>query len=478
MSRSPSTDDTLEDLRWRRLADSEAVGEASRAEAEFVREYRAEGDAARAEQELLREIRARAHRPAPAGSEDDEALITAAVTRYLAAPTQGAAETPERPRWRPIVLLGGLTTGLAAAASWLLLASPAKDVPEDISTRPSQVAAAAPSPTVPAKAVLSLLRGPASRAGRPLEGAGPLALGGGPIDLGAGACVGIPGQLRACAQAEPTSAEPQMPPSAAAKLTLRSSALVLDGGRVEIEIEAAAPEVGIVFVRVAGVALLGDSAGVATITRTESAWELKVERGSLLVEVDGEARRLAAGDVLGSPSLGPEGSVADESAGEAGQDAGQEAGQDAAPTDATLDGENPTDTDSSERRPPASDPRELLGDAQRLRGAADYRGAARTYRRLIREHGATSIARTAQASLGQLYLGPLHSPAKALQAFRAYLRSAPTGAMAEEALRGQIDALRQLGKDTAADRTSEDFLRRFPRSSYAEGIRRGLEAGH
>lgn len=471
MNRSRSTDDTLEDLRWRRLADSEAVGEASRAEAEFVREYRAEGDAARAEQELLAELRARAQRAEPEDSGGDEALIAAAVTSYLAAPKRGPAETTERPRWRPLVLLGGLTTGLAAAASWLILAAPVRDVPEDIPTRPAQIAAADPSPTIPAKAVLSLLRGPASRAGRPLEDTGPLALGGGPLELGAAACVGIPGQLRACAQAEATSAEPRAPHLAAATLTLRSSALVLDRGRLEVEIEAAAPEVGIVFVRVAGVALLGDSAGVATITRTESAWELKVERGSLLVEVDGEARRLATGDTLGSPSLRPEESDAGESAGEA--DSGE------ATIDETIDGESPADTESSDRRPATSDPRELLGDAQRLRGAADYRGAARTYRRLIREHGSTSIARTAQASLGQLYLGPLHSPAKALQAFRAYLRSAPSGAMAEEALRGQIDALRQLGKDKAADRASEDFLRRFPRSSYAEGIRRGLEAdGH
>ena len=470
MKRSQSTDDTPEDLRWQRLADSEAVGEASGSEAEFVRAYRPEGDATRAEQELLAELRARAHGAQSAGGEGDEALIAAAVGRFLAAPIKSPIKsqptTAKPPRWRPIVLIGGLTTGLAAAASWLILASPMEDVPQDIPPKPAQIAVADPSPTIADKAELSLLRGPASRAGRALEGAGPLALGGGPLELGAGACVGIPAQLRACAQASPAPAEPRTPPQADAKLTIRSSALVLERGRLEVEIEAAAPEVGLVLVRVAGVALLGDSAGVATITHSESSWELKVEQGSLQVEVDGEPRRLVAGDVLVShglptPDQAGSGELAEP---ERSGDAGSE------------DPDNPESTGGSERRRPTSDPRELLGEAQSLRGATDYRRAARTYRRLIREHGDTSIARTAQASLGQLYLGPLQSPAKALRAFRAYLRDAPAGAMAEEALRGEIDALRQLGKDAAANRTSADFLRRFPRSGYAERIRRDLEA--
>ncbi len=308
---------------------------------------------------------------------------------------------------------------------------------------------------------MMLLRGPGIRSGRTLDEDEPLALGGAPLELGVGACVGIPGMLRACASSDPASSAAPAEFASAAELTLGGSALTLDRGRLEVAIEAPAPEVGVVWVRVAGVALLGDSPGVLTITREESSWELRAEEGPLHLEVDGEPRTLAPGEVLS-----------------AGSQRGSERLDENNSADDPEELQDPPgeSTTDPERRRPTSDPRELLSQAQRLRGSGDFRGAARAYRRLIRDHRDTSLAVTAQASLGQLYLGPLKSPSRALRAFRAYLRAAPRGAMAEEALRGEIDALRSLGQDKAARRSSSDFLRRFPRSGHAEGIRRDLEA--
>ncbi len=477
MKRSQATDDTPEDLRWQRLADAEAVGEASRAEAEFVRHHRGEGDPTRAEQELLATLRDRTRGP-DLESPDlgrDSALIAAAVNTFLATPSSAPAPATAAPRWRPRVILGGLSAGLAAAASWLLIASPARDVPENISSRPATIAEAPTAATAEAPAEaptaataeatpeLRLLRGPAVRSGRTLEEGEPLALGGPPLELRAGACLGVPGMLRACASSDPSSPSDPSGPSSAAEITLRGAALTLERGRLEVAVEAPAPEVGVVWIRVAGVALLGDSPGVLTITREENAWELRAEEGPLQLEVDGEPYSLAPGELLSAGSLGDAGSPGHEEVVTA---------EDPEALDETPGGSRA----NPERRSPTSDPRELLAQAQRLRSSGDLQGAARAYRRLIRDHGDTSLAVTAQASLGQLYLGPLKSPSRALRAFRAYLRAAPRGAMAEEALRGEIDALRRLGQDRAARRSSSHFLERFPRSSYAEGIRRDLEA--
>ncbi|MEZ4382609.1 MAG: hypothetical protein R3A79_14825 [Nannocystaceae bacterium] len=459
-----AADESAEDRRWMRLVDADAIDEATAEEAAFVRDYAGEGIAARAERELLRALR---RRGAPTGGPSratDDALVDAAVDRFLAARGGVAADARPSPptpapaprAWRPRLLIGGgLTTAIAAAASWLLLVGPGEDVHPDSTQDAARVAVAeveAPAPAERAPQGLALLRGEATREARAIvPGA---ALDDGPLALRPGACVGVGERLDACARE-------------AAQVTIRGAAVVLDEGALAVE--SAGPSATTVWVEVAGAVILSDGAAAYVIAVESERWALTVARGDVRVRLD-DARELVvrAGERLD----GPPGDLSVETPSDI--DAGAETdadadGADEAPTDAGV-----TRRDSLSR--PSSDPRTLLAEAQALRGAGDYRGAARAYRRLIREHGDTSLARTAQVSLGQLYLGPLGAPAKAQRAFDAYLRGAPAGAMAEEALHGKIDALRRQGKDSAADAASAEFLRRFPRSSYAAGIRRQLGA--
>ncbi|MCA9661895.1 MAG: hypothetical protein KC486_26380, partial [Myxococcales bacterium] len=363
----------------------------------------------------------------------------------------------ERPRWRPLLLIGGgLTTAIAAAASWLLLVAPGVDVQEDSSHEAPKIAAAeVEAPTENTPKGLALLRGDATRGARPLAPGD--ALGEGPLALRPEACVGVADLLDACSRE-------------AAEVTIRGAAVVLHEGALAVE--SAGPSATTVWVEVAGAVLLSDGPSAYVITVESERWALTVERGEVRVRLD-DARELLirAGERLDGPpsdlSVDTYEGIGAGSETDASADAG---------TDTT--GEMQADAGATRRDSvarPSSDPRKLLADAQALRGAGDYRGAASAYRRLIREHGDTSIARTAQVSLGQLYLGPLGAPARAQRAFDAYLRGAPSGAMAEEALHGKIEALRRQKKDSAADKASAEFLRRFPKSSYAAGIRRQLD---
>jgi hypothetical protein len=456
--------ESAEDRRWMRLVAADAIAEATPEEAAFVRDYVGEGRAARAEAEFLSELRERGATPANAAS--DAALVDAAVDRFLAGRGGAAATdnrtsaarpptpTADRPRWRPRLLIGGgLTTAIAAAASWLLLVAPGEDVREDSLTEAPKVAVAeveAPvkEPPPVASPGLRLLRGDAARDARPLAPRD--ALDDGPLALRPGACVGVVERFDACARE-------------AAYVTLRGAAIHLDDGALAVE--SADLSATTVWVEVAGAVILTDGPSAYVIAVEAERWTLTVERGDVRVRLD-DARELLLRE--GERLDGPPSDTTEET-GSALNDTDTD-------TDEATDtaDNNPTRRDSLSR--PRSDPRTLLGEAQTARGAGDYRGAAKAYRRLIREHGETSIARTAQVSLGQLYLGPLGAPARAQRAFDAYLRGSPSGAMAEEALHGKIEALRRQRKDSAAAKASAEFLRRFPKSSYAAGIRRQLDA--
>ncbi|MCB9701125.1 MAG: hypothetical protein H6711_04495 [Myxococcales bacterium] len=358
---------------------------------------------------------------------------------------------PEPRRWRPLVLFGGgLATALAAAASWLLLVGPRAELaPPEEAPRVAVAEGDAEVERAAGSEGLRLLRG-AATAG---EGGTPLAAGarleaGSSLALADGACVGVTALFEGCARGP-------------ASLRIRGAAIAVEGGALAFE--ASAPAASIVWVEVAGAVIRSDAPGAFALVVEVDHWELRAERGEVLVRLEGEGeaeRRLGAGEVLRIPPATPEDEDAADEAGE-----GEGEGDAGASTGDAAIG-------VGSRARPAGDPRALLAEAQALRGAADYRGAARVYRRLIREEGGrTSLARTAQVALGQLYLGPLGDPARALRAFDAYLRGAAEGAMAEEALYGKIEALRRLGREEAAAEASAEFLRRFPRSSYAAKLR-------
>jgi len=466
MTRPIPTQSTSADLRWQRLADAALVGEEPSSEANFIRDYPGESRATRAEREFMGALRRRgAERLDSADVDADEELVKHAVRSFLAAPEVDPAARMPSPtpigRGRRPLMIGGVAMGsLAAAASWLLLSTPAGERGEGGEDRLiaswSERAASArdvqstqppvqPPIEPPAESTLALtlLGGTLIQDGRSIEHqeGTDVALADGSLVLRPGACIGLRDRFRACGGTTGTTTT---------AVTIRGRGIELDRGTVRVEL--ARPEVGVVWVEVAGVALLGDAPGVVVIHREVETWNLSAEEGPVHLRVGGASEVLAAGE-----SLGGRAGLAD-------------------PTDAH--GDDPSEVpkaDPGARVRPSSDPRALLGEAQTKRGAGEYRAAAGAYRRLIREHGGTSLARTAQVALGQLYLGPLDRPAKALRAFDAYLRSAPGGAMAEEALHGKISALRSLRRSSAADQASADFLRRFPRSGYAAGIRRALD---
>jgi hypothetical protein len=451
-------DDTPEDRRWRRLVDASLGGDPlSPEDAAFLAVHRGDGTATQRERELLDALRG--GEPEATEAAADDALVAAAVDRFLADRAAAGASRPAVGRRSALVI--GLGVAFAAAAAWLLLIRPLGHVPEDTSSplaasaeatpdakdsraEPTpapqdSLAARSPAPVDAAERApvpkdipveLRLLGGDASAGRAPLALHQPLA--DGPLRLGDAACVGAADLVTACAEGE-------------AELRTRGAVLAVERGRVRVEVAPAA--VGIVWIEVAGVAIVSDEPGAVLIVAEPRRWQVTAQRGAHRLRQGGVERSLAEGETADSL-------------------------EQAVPADG---GRAKQGTAVKPR--PASDPGQLIDEAHALRGAGNYRAAARIYRRLLREHGDTSLARTAQVALGQLSLGPLGDPRGALSAFDAYLRDAPQGALAEEALHGRVEALHRLGREQDAAQAGAEFLRRFPRSRYAQDVRQRLGAG-
>ncbi|MFZ6183910.1 tetratricopeptide repeat protein [Nannocystis pusilla] len=450
-------DDTPEDRRWRRLVDASLGGDPLAADdAAFLAAHRGDGPATRRERELLDALRR--GEPDVTDPAADDALVAVAVDRFLAG-NAAASGAPRPASGRRSALVIGMGVALAAAAAWLLLIRPFGHVSEDTSSPlaasdpqdsraesihdpkdssgdspavKDSLAVRPPEPAPVPKDIpveLRLLRGGAGEEG-PLALQQPL--GDGPLRLAGAACVGAADRFTACAEGE-------------AELRVRGAVLAVERGRVQVEVAPAG--VGIVWVEVAGVAIVSDEPGALLIVAEPQRWRVTAVRGAHRLREGDRERSLAAGETADSVAQVV-----------------------------------PADADRTERGAPskprlASDPGELIDEAHALRGAGKYRAAARIYRRLLREHGDTSLARTAQVALGQLSLGPLGDPRGALSAFDGYLRDAPQGALAEEALHGRVEALHRLGRDHDAAQAGAEFLRRFPRSRYAQDVRQRLDGG-
>lgn len=203
-----------------------------------------------------------------------------------------------------------------------------------------------------------------------------------------------------------------------------SPELELVAGAATVASDASAPTSLQVVVAGTRVAIAGASEVVVTIERR--AWTIEITRGRASIDRDGSTLELVAGERL--------------------QGGG-----------ATV-------------RPAAPDPDDLLAQARALRSAGDLDGAARTYAKLIDAHRGSTVAHTAQVSLGEIHL-ERGRPKPALAAFDRYLRRG--GALAEEASFGRIRALRALGRDAAAREATASFERRFPGSAYAAKLRGG-----
>lgn len=83
-------------------------------------------------------------------------------------------------------------------------------------------------------------------------------------------------------------------------------------------------------------------------------------------------------------------------------------------------------------------------------------------------------ARSSDMTLGSLHL-QRGAAAAALEHFGRYLRAAPRGELASEALWGQAQALTALGRQSQAQERLRQLLERFPGSPYAAAARVKLE---
>lgn len=114
---------------------------------------------------------------------------------------------------------------------------------------------------------------------------------------------------------------------------------------------------------------------------------------------------------------------------------------------------------------------ELLMQAQQMRAARDWTGAAGTYQRLIQTYPDADESRAAFVSLGEIQLSKLERPMSALQHFNNYLAVAQRGPLAREALYGKIRALRALGRYGEESQAIAEFLERFPTAVRTREIR-------
>lgn len=185
---------------------------------------------------------------------------------------------------------------------------------------------------------------------------------------------------------------------------------------------------------------------------------LVVDRGEVEVEQhDGTRRKVEAGETV-TIRLPDGGAGVDE----------LEALEDEAPDEPKL-----------AQAPDAQEARQaraaLLRAAQEHVQQGERGRAIKAYRQLVDEHSGSREARLARVSLGRLYLEDGQA-SRALVQFRKYLRR-PGGQLREEALYGEIRALRALGRKDAEQQAIQRFLGSHPRSIYAAGLERRLDDG-
>lgn len=130
----------------------------------------------------------------------------------------------------------------------------------------------------------------------------------------------------------------------------------------------------------------------------------------------------------------------------------------------------PAEPALDEARPAAP---ELFAAANRARSRGDTALAMALYRQLQSEHPSSGEARASRLSLGMLQLQRAEAAA-ALEQLRQYRAESP-GGMTAEALFGEADAYRQLGRRDDERRALSELVARFPQSAYAVAAAKRLK---
>jgi len=115
---------------------------------------------------------------------------------------------------------------------------------------------------------------------------------------------------------------------------------------------------------------------------------------------------------------------------------------------------------------------DLLALANHLRRGHDWGSADEVYRAVVARFPGSDAAVVAEIASSTLHVEQLRDPSGALEGYRRALAARPTGALAEEARWGIVEALRAL-KDTSSEAAAlREFLERHPVSALAPAARR------
>ena len=116
---------------------------------------------------------------------------------------------------------------------------------------------------------------------------------------------------------------------------------------------------------------------------------------------------------------------------------------------------------------PADEAADLLGEANAKRAAKQWRESDALYARVVRIAPKSLAAQTALVASASLHLEHLGDPKGAAQRFRRALALAPSGALAEDARWGLVEAARASGDAAGEAAALDEFLAHHPRSPLA-----------
>ncbi len=112
----------------------------------------------------------------------------------------------------------------------------------------------------------------------------------------------------------------------------------------------------------------------------------------------------------------------------------------------------------------------LAADSARLSGHPD--AAVKYLATIVRQYPKDFSAQLAAFSLGSIYLDQLNRPADAAFRFGQARALAGTGALSEDALARQLEALVRSGDTVQARARAEEYVRLFPTGRHVEAARR------
>lgn len=136
--------------------------------------------------------------------------------------------------------------------------------------------------------------------------------------------------------------------------------------------------------------------------------------------------------------------------------------------------DEPKQPESIARRAVKPSARDLLAQAQKQRSSQNWKAAASSFKRLLREHPQSAEAMAGRVSLGLIELEKLGSPAGALKRFDSYLSSRGRCPLAQEALYHKARAERAMGRFEAEKRTLEQFVNSFPKAIQIPQVQKRL----